>query len=309
MRLQFGLGPAGLLGVRSAAAWRDLARRAEDRGFDALCLGDHLDERAAPAPTAIAVAGATSTLRVGVHVYANDFRHPLLLIREINTTAMLLEGRFDAGVGAGWMAADYERAGFAFDRPGARLARLAETVELLRRSWTDDRLDLTSDSYTIRDAPGRAMLGGAPPPRLVMGGGGERMLALAARHADVVSVNVRLDRGRLGPERGATATDAMTRAKIDVVRAAAPDRFDALTLQVELHYVEVGADYRGALDRAAAEVGMSPDEAARSPHVLVGSPDRIRDTLHARHAEYGFSYFCMSAAHLDAFAPVIAGLC
>lgn len=303
---EFGLGPAGLLGIRAAAQWRELARRAEGSGFSALCLGDHLDERAAPAPVAVAIANATTSLRVGVHVYANDFRHPLMLVREINTTAMLLGGRFDAGIGAGWMRADYDRIQLPFDRPGLRIERLAEAAEIVRRSFAVDSVDYEGVHYSVRNMPGRSLLGGAPPPRLVMGGGGDRMLALAGRTADIVSVNVRLDTGRLGPERGITATERATEAKLEVLRRGAGDRFTKLTLQVELHYVEVTDDYRSALDRAAAEVGLPPKEAARSPHVLVGSVAQIRDTLAERHERWGFRYFCMSAAHLEAFTPVIA---
>ena len=301
---EFGLGPAGLLGTRTAAQWRELARRAEGSGYTALCLGDHLDERAAPAPVAVAIAEATTHLRVGVHVYANDFRHPLLLVREINTTAMLLGGRFDAGIGAGWMRADYDRIQLRFDGPGLRIDRLAEGAELLRRSFVEESVTSEGVHYSVRNMPGRTLLGDAPSTRLVMGGGGDRMLALAGRLADVVSVNVRLDTGRLGPERSVTATEAATDAKLGVVRTAAGDRVPVL--QVELHYVEVTNDYRSALDRASAEIGLPPDEAARSPHVLVGSARQIRETLAERHERYGFSYFCMSAAHLDAFAPVLA---
>ena len=117
--------------------------------------------------------------------------------------------------------ADYDHAGLAFDPPGTRIARLDEAARILRRSWEDDTVTFSGEHYRTDGLVGRALLGGAPRPRLVMGGGGPRMLEVAATHADIVSVNVRLESGSLGPERGVTATEAITADKIDIVRRAA----------------------------------------------------------------------------------------
>ena len=103
------------------------------------------------------------------------------------------------------------------------------------------------------------------------------MLALAARQADVVSINVRLDSGKLGPERGATATHQATEQKLAVVRAAADERFDDLVLQVEEHYVDITADSDAALTRAGGSSGLSAPEILASPHVLIGSVDQVCD--------------------------------
>ena len=112
-----------------------------------------------------------------------------------------------------------------------------------------------------------------------MGGGGLRMLALAARHADVVSINVRLDAGKLGPERGATATRSATEQKLAVVKTAANERFDDLVLQVEEHYVDITNDRGGAMARAGRALGLAPEEIAASPHVLIGSVAEVCDRL------------------------------
>ena len=134
------------------------------------------------------------------------------------------------------------------------------------------------------------------------------MLAVAASHADIVSVNVRLDSGKLGPERGATATIATTRQKIDVIREAAGARFAELILQLEQHVVAVTDDRDAALARAAKTLDLPPDEAAASPHVLVGSVSEIVERLLRMREDFGFSYICMTAAAAESFAPVVERL-
>jgi probable F420-dependent oxidoreductase len=280
----------------------------DDLGYEAVCFGDHIDARPTPGHAALAAALATNRLRGAVHVFANDFRHPAMLARELNTIAMLSDGRFDAGIGAGWMAADYERLGISFDPPAVRIARLRETVELVKAMWRDDSVSAKGAQFQVEGLTGRRILCDAPVPRLVMGGGGRQMLALAAKEADVVSVNVRLDSGRLGPERGASATEKATDEKLAVVRGAADDRFDEIILQVEIHHVEITDDRSAALDRAARELDLTPDEVDASPHVLVGSVTEVVDRLQQRRDRWGLSYICMSAAFVDEFAPVVAEL-
>jgi probable F420-dependent oxidoreductase len=305
---QFGLGPAGLLQLTTADQLRDFSRKVEGLGYHALCFGDHMDARPSPGHAAIAVAQWTTTLRAAVHIFANDFRHPAVLAKELSTIASLTAGRFDAGIGAGWMAADYDKLGLPFDGPGARIERLGEAVEIVKASWRNEVVDFQGEHYRVDGLPGTPLLGGAPAPPLVMGGGGPRMLALAGRHADVVSINVRLDAGRLGPDRGATATHQATEGKVTVVREAAGGRFDELVLQVEEHFVEITVDRDGAVAHAGRTLGMIPAEIAASPHVLIGSVDEVCDRLVQLREEFGISYICMSAAEADAFAPVVARL-
>jgi probable F420-dependent oxidoreductase len=307
-RFRFGLGPAGLLSVTTAAQLRDLGRKVEDLGYHAVCFGDHMDGRLAPGHAAVALAQWTTTIRVAVHIFANDFRHPAVLAKELSTVAAVTEGRFDAGIGAGWMGADYHMLGLPFDPPALRIDRLAEAVEIVKATWQLDTVDFHGRHYHVEGLPGRSLLGGVAPPVLVMGGGGPRMLALAARQADVVSINVRLDSGQLGPERGATATHQATEQKLAVVRDAAGNRFDDLVLQVEQHYVDITTDRDAALARAGRALGLSEPEILASPHVLVGSVDQVCERLGQLREEFGISYICMSAAAADGFAPVVARL-
>jgi probable F420-dependent oxidoreductase len=238
---------------------------------------------------AIAVALWTTSLRAAVHVYCNDFRNPGLLAAELATMANVTEGRFEGGIGAGWLEGDYQRLRVPFDPAPARIERLARSVQLMRSAW-------------------EANPAWGPVPPLVMGGGGAKMLALAAREADIVSINVQLDGGTLVPAQGRTATDTATRAKLDVVAAHAGDRMDRLEMQVVEHAVDVTDDKGVALERAARSLDLTPAEADASPHVLVGSVSEVCDRLVERREKYGLSYITISGAAVDAFSPVVARL-
>ncbi len=304
---RFGLGPAGL-NAGTASEWRDMARKFEDLGYQTICLGDHLDARPAPGAAAVAVALWTTALRVAVHVYCNDFRHPGILAKELSTVAMMTEGRFDAGVGAGWMKADYDRAGIPFDRPSVRIERLREAVRLIKKSWTESRVSSAGPAYRLSNFPGRRTLGGSPRPALVMGGGGRRMLSLAAEEADIVSINVALASGVLGPDRGPSASETAVREKVAWVRKAAGPRLSEVVLQIEEHFVAVTDDVLGAQERAAAAVGLRSEEVEGSPHVLIGSVGQMCERLQQIRQELGISYICMSGAHAEEFAPIVARL-
>jgi probable F420-dependent oxidoreductase len=285
-----------------------MGRKFEDLGYHTICFGDHLDARPAPGVAAVAVALWTTALRVAVHVYCNDFRHPGLLAKELSTIAMMTEGRFDAGIGAGWMRADYDRAGIPFDRPARRIERLQEAVRLVKASWTENSVTASGPNYSLTGFPGSRSLGGSARPALMMGGGGRRMLTLAAEEADIVSINVRLASGVLGPDRGPSATEEAVREKVATVKGAAGGRWAGMELQIEEHFVAVTDDAPGARRRAAEAVGLLPEEAAGSPHVLIGSVNGLCERLHQIREELGISYICMSGSHAEEFAPVVARL-
>ena len=119
--------------------WRDLARRVEDLGWSTLTIADHFDDALRADPRADGRGRRDDTLRVGTMVLANDYRHPVVLAKEAATLDVLTGGRFDLGIGAGWMTTDYEAAGIALDRPGMRIERLAEALAVMRGSGPTSR--------------------------------------------------------------------------------------------------------------------------------------------------------------------------
>jgi probable F420-dependent oxidoreductase len=112
----------------SKEEWRTKARRAEHLGYSVLLVPDHLEAQLAPVPALLAAAEATTSLRVGSYVFANDFRHPVLLAQEAATLDVLSDGRFELGIGAGWMRIEYEHVGIPYAPAAIRVSRLEETL-------------------------------------------------------------------------------------------------------------------------------------------------------------------------------------
>src|SRR5215469_3586650 len=179
----FRFGVSG--GRPTRAEWLDLARKADDLGYSTLLLPDHFGRQLAPLPALLAAALATSRLRVGTIVLDNDFRHPAVLAKEAATVHLLTDGRFELGIGAGWMEDDYVRSGLPFDPPGARVARLAEAVAILKAFFTGEGpVTLYGRYYRVqglKPAPSRRV-------PLLIAGTRRRMLELAAREADIVGL-------------------------------------------------------------------------------------------------------------------------
>jgi probable F420-dependent oxidoreductase len=308
---RFGVGPAGLTGSgahATAAGWRALARKLEDLGYSALNVGDHLDDRLAPLP-ALAVAGSvTSNLRLGVFMLANDYRHPAVLAKELATVDALSSGRLEAGLGAGWLARDYAAAGIEFDPPSRRIARLAEAVSVLKALFTQEEATFSGQHYSIDRLTGLPRPARRPWPTLVLGGGGRRVLTLAAQQADVVSFNVSLRAGRLDAPPGDSASEEAVARRVQWVRQAAGHRYRDIESHIYAHVVEITDDRASAAEAIGRSLGLSPAAVLRSPHVLVGAVGQIVDDLCERRERFGFSYIGVSARVAEAFAPVVARL-
>ena len=295
-------------GPADAAGWRELARKVEDLGWSTLTVADHLDAGLAPVPALMAAAEATTSLRVGTMVLANDYRHPVVVAKEAATLDVLTGGRFDLGVGAGWMTSEYEAMGMAMDPPAVRVARLGEAVTILRGLWAGGPFRFEGEHYCIADLPGmpRPVTPGGPP--VVIGGGGPKVLRLAATQADVVAINVNLRAGVIDERAFPDGTTASTDRKVGWVRDAAGERFEALELQVRVHLAMVSDRRDAVIEELAPAFGLSPDEARATPHALLGSVEEICDQLVERRERWGFSYLGLSGDQLDAFAPVVERL-
>ena len=136
-----------------AASWVANARRYEELGYAAVTMPDHFDEQLAPIPALQAVADATSTIRVGALVFDNDYKHPVVLAKELATIDVLSGGRLDIGLGAGWMATDYERSGIPYDRPGVRIDRF-RGLDIIRGAMGEGAFSYEGEHYTISDYDG-----------------------------------------------------------------------------------------------------------------------------------------------------------
>jgi probable F420-dependent oxidoreductase len=292
----------------SAREWAELARKVEDLGYSTLTCADHLDDQFAPVPALAAAAAATTTLRLGTLVLANDYRHPVVAAKDAATLDVLSDGRLELGLGAGWMTTDYETAGIPLDPAGVRIDRMAEGLAVIRGLMADGPFSFAGTHYRIDGLEGFPKPVQQPHPPIVIGGGGPRVLGFAAQHADIVGLNVNLAVGVIDDRAGPNATEEATQAKVDLVREAAGERFDEIELQVRVHAVVVTDDRQGMAELMAPALGVSPDAALASPHAIAGTHDQIVEDLIARRERWGISYLGVSVDALDALAPVVSML-
>lgn len=293
--------------VRSGPAWVDHVRRIERLGYSIVHVPDHFRDQLAPVPALTAAAMATTRLRVGSLVFSNDFRHPVVLAKEASTIDVLSGGRFELGLGSGWLREEYDQAGISFDAPGTRVERLTEAVAIVKGLLAGEAVTFAGRHYTITALKGRPSPVQRPHPPLLIGGGGPRMLALAAREASIVGLVPRARRDGGGLDRGDFG-EAALREKVGWVRDAAGDRFEALELHALIQAVILSGQRSVAAERVAARFGAGREALMDSPYVLIGTVDGICETLRKRREAYGISYLTVFDRDLDAFAPVVERL-
>ncbi|UXA17248.1 LLM class F420-dependent oxidoreductase [Mycobacterium sp. SMC-4] len=267
-KFRFGVG---VTRVGSRAQLQDAARRAEDLGFDVLHVPDHLGGPA-PFPVMTAVAMTTSTLRVGTFVINSAFYRPALLARDVSALHDLSGGRFELGLGTGYVKEEFDAAGIAFPSAGERV----------------DHLELTTQYISAR----------LPDVPIMIAGNGNRVLRIAARSADII--------GLTGGDRAATVGQDPLAERIAHVRDAAGERFDRLELNLAITAMPV--DDSGRPDLTIPRIslpGLSDEELLRHPGVLSGSADEIAERIRGYRDVYGISYLIVQMRHAEAFAKVI----
>ncbi len=289
-------------------AWTDLARRAEELGYDTFVMQDHLGRQLSPLGGLAAAAAVTSHIRIGAFVFANDYRHPLLLARETATLDQISNGRVELGIGAGWNISDYRQLGMPYERPGLRIERMQESVMLMRRLFTGERVTLAGRHYHLagaRLAP-RPVQSRIP---ILIGGGGPRMLRIAAREADIVGLLTQFDsHGRPIASQG---TEAQTAHKVAIIRDAAGSReaFERLELNVlvaSAGLIGSGSSPFGSV--ASAIKAAAPRMVGGTPYLLHGTLGQVRETLLRRRERLGISYYIWSARAVETMAPVVEAL-
>jgi probable F420-dependent oxidoreductase len=257
---------------KSREALLEKAKRAENAGFDVLCVPDHLGA-AAPFPTLTAVAMVTTRMRVSMYVLNAAFYKPALLSRDLHALEVLSDGRLDIGLGTGYVREEFEAAELPYPSAGARVDYLEHMTTYLKEHH--------------------------PTAPILIAGNGDRVLTLAARHADII--------GLTGAK--VRAVDDPLAERIEFVRNAAGDRFDSLELNLAITALppdgQTVPDLR-MTRRYASD--LSDEEIMSMPSVLGGSPREIADTLSGYRDKYGITCFTVQDNHLDNFAKVIAEL-
>lgn len=275
------------------AKWAEKCRAAELSGYDVIAVPDHLvapDPRVArdhpatpsPFPGLVLAAAATENARAGTLVLNTAFYNPLLLARDVATTATLLEGRLELGLGTGYDRAEVEAAGLPWKKPGERIAHLESVVDAIRAAVAE---------------------AGAPSPALLIGARGDRMLRYAAAVADII--------GFTGIEKGADGATLRVANHDEVghhvatAREALGSRLADVEFNLQIAKVVITDDREKAVAEFASLLGLSTEQISSAPSLLLGTVEEIAQQVHHNHEEFGFSYLSVIEADHQEFARVI----
>jgi probable F420-dependent oxidoreductase len=288
--------------------WQALARKIEHIGCSNLLVSDHFGEQLALIPALATALDATTSLRVGALVACNDYRHPVMHAKELASLDVLSNGRVDWGMGAGWLADEYARAGIAFDPPGVRVDRLQEAVTVMKGCFGDEPVTFDGTHYLVEGMNGMPKPVQRPHPPLLIAGAGKRMLSFAAREADMIGVAPSISARRVGDRPPQQSVEAALDEQISWIRRAAVDRPDAIELNMVAFPVAVTEDADAAAAKIGPAVGLPTDQVLASPHIWIGTCDEIAASLEAWRERWGVSYWAVPASALDRVRPVIEAL-
>jgi probable F420-dependent oxidoreductase len=288
--------------------WRTFCQRVERIGATNLLVSDHFGDQLALIPALAAAIDATTTLRVGALVACNDYRHPVMHAKELATLDLLSDGRVDWGIGAGWLASEYEMAGLPFDPPGVRVDRLQEAVMVMKACFGDEAVTFEGRHYRVRGLRGTPKPRQQPHPPLLVAGAGKRLLSFAAREADMIGVAPSISARQVGDHPASQSVEAAVDEQMGWIRDAAGARCADIELNMVAFPVAVTDDAEGAAARIGPAVGLTARQTRAAPHIWIGSCDEIAASLETYRERWGVSYWAIPANALDRVLPVIERL-
>jgi probable F420-dependent oxidoreductase len=301
--------------MQTADAWIRLARQTENLGYSTFLVRDHFvpdhfGNQFAPFSALMAAASVTKTMRVGSLVIDNDYRHPVVLAKEAATLDLLSGGRFELGLGAGFLKTEYDKAGMAFVAPGVRISRLTEALEVLKGLFGEGPVTFHGQHYRIDGLDGYPKPAQRPHPPIHIGAGRKRMLMLAGREADTVGLlNSSTRTGTLVDDPVERLADTLTQ-KLAWVREGAGERFTQIELSMTMVLV-VTHDRRQAAETLMHAHGwntITPADVLDMPSIFIGSIDEICEVMEARRERFGVSYYVVPDRLRDTLAPIVERL-
>ncbi len=305
--------------AENAEDWVNQAQQAEALGYSAFHLADHIlgagpalekanhpVQNLAAIPAMAYAAAVTSKINIGCRVFCIDYHNPVVLIKSAMTIDKLSNGRLEFGLGAGWITEEYAAIGLTKDEPGVRIDRLADVIEGVKAFRGDGVISLSNNTINWHDFEGDPKPVGPAP--IMIGGGSPRILRLAGREADIVSLNFNNRSGMIGPDGVQLSSEAETQKKVGWIKEGAGDRFDDLEIEIGAYFTFVMDDPAPVLGQFAQMFGLSEEEMSRHPHALFGSVDAICDELQRRRELHGISYVTVGRDNMESFAPVVERL-
>ena len=286
-------------------SWADSVRWIEDAGYSTVFVPDHFDEGLGPI-AAMATAAAVSTdLQIGPLVLAADFRHPVVLARELATIDLLSGGRLEMGIGAGWKQTDYTTSGIPMDPPKVRVDRMIEAVTIIQGLFGSGPFSFSGEHFTVTELEGspKPVRPGGPP--LLIGAGAPRMLRWAGAHADIVGVNPSIHSGASDADAARDAQVDRIDQKIGWVREGAGDRFDDLELNAWLAVATVTPDATATAEALAPAFGADPEALLDSPMVMIGTIEELAEQVLTRRERWGYSYHVIPGDAAMDLAPLV----
>jgi probable F420-dependent oxidoreductase len=282
--------------------WQADVRRIEEMGYGTLFLPDHFGTQWDPMTALAGLAAATERIKIGSLVYDVDYRHPVIFAKAAATLQVMSRGRHEFGIGAGWMETDYVEAGLPYDRPGIRISRLEEALEIITSMWSNERTSFEGKYYSTNEIAQATELHGISPPPILIGGGGPRMLRLAGRYAEIVGINPKLVEGKVTAQTPADSSPDRIRQKIHWVREGAvaagrdPNSIEFNSLSF---VTAISDDVSGLRSGLAKSSGMTVEEVANCPLFLTGSAQEIRERLERQREETGINYIVIQGGNTD----------
>lgn len=299
--------------------WRELAKKVETFGFSCFHLADHYIgdgpaltaanhplQNLAAIPALAVAAEATESIRVGCRVFCCDYHQPAVLAKEVATIDWFSGGRLELGLGAGWVESEYDAMGIPMERPGIRIDRMTETLDLIRQHYSGDQIELAGAHVQASGFSGAPTTGGMPP--IMIGGGSQRILGIAGREADIVSINFDNSAGKIGPKGVGSGTIDGTAQKIEWIQAGAGERFDDLEIEIAAYFTVVTDHTEIVQEEFAKLFGLEASEIANHPHCLIGPVGELIEKIQQRREELGINYVTFSGAVIDDVAPIIDAL-
>jgi probable F420-dependent oxidoreductase len=298
----------GAKGTRAASAreWTELARAAEDLGYATFQVPDHLGDQLACVPAIMAAASVTTSLQVGPLVAGVDFRNPVMFAKEAATIDLLSDGRFVMGIGAGWSDEDYAFGGLRQDSAGVRLDRMAEAVQVMRAYWGGSPFSFHGEHYSVTDVVPTPTP--ASPIPVLIGGGGQKALTLAAQQADIVSINPKVIGRKFDARSLGTAVASLVDERLDWIKQAAGRRFDSLELQMHVFVAIVTDNARSVAADVAARMGLPEEILLAGPYFQIGSVESITENMLEMRERWGISYVAFQQQATREMAPVVERL-
>jgi probable F420-dependent oxidoreductase len=276
---------------------------------------DHLG-RLSTFPALMAAAAATREVKLATYVLNQDFRPPAVLAQEAATVQLLTGGRLELGIGAGWAKREYSQAGLTYDSAAVRVTRFEEYLEIVKGLLNASAPFSYAGKFFTLDRYAPLPKHTTPPPILV-GGGSPRILAIAGRLADIISVSTRASGdGRVDMP---NISLAAVEDKVRCIRDGAGDRFDQIELNMTVRDVRLTTDRRATARQLLNEWASVPnilanvdqvseDDVLDSPHVAIGSVEQIVEQLEIARERWGFAYLEVSSTDAEAVAPLMERL-